>query len=105
MGRRNQSWDEVTALLQGRPGWRLETPSTPGARPLWCYVTDGQIELSVAAEGRGISLYLMKTDQEAVFGEPSQLRAWLEEHRPDVLGDVPLRPGGRERLRKFFEWS
>ncbi len=46
--RRTRSCD----LLGGRPGWRLEPRSTPGATPLWCFVVNGKIEFSVTGRRR-----------------------------------------------------
>ena len=62
------SGNEVLNLLGGRPGWRLEPRSTPGATPLWCFVVGGKIEFSVTADGDAIHLYVMETDKEIVFG-------------------------------------
>ena len=60
-------------LLGGRPGWRLEPRSTPGAGPLWCFVFNGKIEYSVTVDRGIIHLYVMDTDQEIVFADADEL--------------------------------
>ena len=99
------SKDEVVDLLGGRPGWRLEPRSTPGATPLWCFVAAGKIEYSVTADGGSVRLYVMETDQEIVFKDAGQLTAWLQTNRPEALQEPASRPTGPSRLRKLFEWS
>ncbi len=101
----SQSKNEVVDLLGGRPGWRLEPRSTPGATPLWCFVAGGKIEYSVTADGTSIRLYVMETDQEIVFREAGELMAWLQTNRPEALQEPTSRPSGTSRLRKLFEWS
>lgn len=97
--------NEVVDLLGGRPGWRLEPRSTPGATPLWCFVAGGKIEYSVTAEDAAIRLYVMETDQEIVFKDAGQLTTWLQTNRPEALQEPASRPSGTSRLRKLFEWS
>ena len=92
-------------LLGGRPGWRLEPRSTPGATPLWCFVAGGKIEYSVTADGTSIRLYVMETDQEIVFPDAGELTTWLRTNRPEALQEPTSRPSGTSRLRKLFEWS
>jgi hypothetical protein len=106
MGRRaKDARKELVELLEGRPGWRLEPRSTPGASPLWCFVSGGEIECSVAAEDGAIHLYVMSTDKELVFRDAAELTAWLQEHRADAFEDRPRRLAGKERHRRYFEWS
>ena len=105
MSRAKDARKELVELLEGRPGWRLEPRSTPGAAPLWCYVTGGEIEFSVTAEDGAIHLYVMATDHELVFRDTNELTAWLQEHRDDAFRDRPQRPEGKERFRRYFEWS
>jgi hypothetical protein len=106
MGRRtNQARKEIVELVEGRPGWRLEPRTTPGATPLWCFVAGGEIEFSVTADDGAIHLYVMATDQELVFTDAEQLEAWLRVHRDDALQERPPRPVGKERSRRFFEWG
>jgi hypothetical protein len=95
----------MVELLQGRPGWRLEPRTTPGATPLWCFVADGKVEFSVNAEGGAFRLYVMDADQELVFEDLDGLLAWLRTYRADALQPVPLRPDGKARVKKFFEWG
>ncbi len=92
-------------LLEGRPGWRLEPRTTPGATPLWCFVEGGEIEFSVTTEKDLFRLYVMATDQEIVFADLEQLTTWLQAHRPGAMQEVPRRPDGKVRLRKLFEWG
>ena len=100
------STNELVDLLVGRPGWRLEPRSTPGATPLWCFVFGGKIEFSVTAEGGSIHLYVMETDEEIVFKDADELTTWLRAHRAEALQEPTARsPAGKSRFRKLFEWS
>jgi hypothetical protein len=40
-----------------------------------------------------------------VFGDVHELTSWLRAYRSDALQDVPPRPDGRTRAKKFFEWG
>ena len=77
-------------LLGGRPGWRLEPRSTPGAGPLWCFVFNGKIEYSVTVDRGIIHLYVMDTDQEIVFADADELMAWLRSNRAEAAQE-PVR--------------
>src|ERR1700744_3500306 len=104
------STNALRDLLIGRPGWRLEQRSTPGADPLWCFVAGGKIEFSVAVDdgGAAVRLYSMETDRELVFDSADALVAWLRANRPDaVLEPVPTgeKPSKKARLRRFTDWS
>jgi hypothetical protein len=102
----SQAGNEIFDLLGGRPGWRLEPRSTPGATPLWCFVFGGKIEFSVTADGDAIHLYVMETDREIVFEDADELTAWLRSNRAEALRDPVSRPpSGKSRFRKLFEWS
>jgi hypothetical protein len=101
----DQARKQIVELFQGRPGWRLEPRTTPGATPLWCFVVDGKVEFSVTAEGGSVRLYVMDTDQEVVFGDVEELTAWLRTYRADALREAALRPDGKARVKKFFEWG
>jgi hypothetical protein len=105
MARRADHRQQLVDLLRGRPGWRLEPRTTPGATPLWCFVDGGRVVYSVTAEGGVIRLYIMESDEEVAFREPSGLTAWLQEHRPEAMLDTPAPPNGKKRARKFFEWG
>ena len=96
---------EIVDLLGGLEGWRLEPRTTPGASPLWCFLSDGRIEFSVSVDGPAIVLYVMETDEELTFPSRDTLVAWLEEHRPESMQEVPPRAKGKKRFRKFFEWE
>jgi hypothetical protein len=99
------SSNELVDLIGGRPGWRLEPRSTPGATPLWCFVFGGKIELSVTVEGDTIRLYIMETDQEMVFKDADELTTWLRTHRVEALQEPQSRVPRKSRLRKLFEWN
>ncbi|HEY6427137.1 MAG TPA: hypothetical protein VIX84_07870 [Acidimicrobiales bacterium] len=96
---------QIAELFEGRPGWRLEPRTTPGATPLWCFVADGKVVFSVTAEGGSVRLYDMGSDRETVFADVHELTSWLRAYRSDALQDVPPRPDGRTRAKKFFEWG
>ena len=105
MSRTNDMRQDVVDLLRGRPGWRLEPRTTPGASPVWCYVVGGQIEFSVAVEDGVIRLYVMDTDHEVVFADADELTRWLQTHKAHALQEVPVRPDGKARVKRFFEWN
>lgn len=96
---------EIVDLLGGLEGWRLEPRTTPGASPLWCFLSDGKIVFSVSVDGPAIVLYQMDTDEEVTFPSRGALVAWLEEHRPESLQQVPPRAKESKRFRRFFEWE
>jgi hypothetical protein len=99
------STNDLLDVLVGRPGWRLEPRSTPGATPLWCFVFNGRIEFSVTVEEGSVRLYVMDTDQEIVFDDAEGLMAWLRANRAEALLE-PKTPGTKtSRLRKFTSWS
>jgi hypothetical protein len=103
--RAGPSTNELVDLLTGRPGWRLEARSTPGATPLWCFVFAGKIEFSVTVDSGSIRLYVMDTDQELVFPDEAGLTTWLRENRVEALQDPVARPSRKSRFRKMTEWS
>ena len=103
-GRLGPSGSKLVDLVGGRPGWRLEPRSTPGATPLWCFVFNGKIEFSVSADGDGVRLYVMDTDEDLAFKDEDELMAWLRAHRAEALRDPEPRQARTSRLRKFFEW-
>ena len=86
---------ELVDLFGGRPGWRLEPRSTPGATPLWCFVFSGRIEFSVSTEGESIHLYVMETDEDVVFQDEQELTTWLRTHRAEALRE-PVSPQARQ---------
>jgi hypothetical protein len=96
---------ELVDLVGGLEGWRLEPRTTPGATPLWCFLSDGKVEFSVSVEGSAIVLYVMENDQEMTFPSRDVLVAWLAEHRPDTLRAAPTPAEKKKRVRKFFEWE
>lgn len=96
---------ELGDLLGSLRGWRLEPRTTPGASPLWCFVSSGKIEYSVSVEGSVILLYEMETDGELHFADREALVTWLQQHRPEALGSGAAAPDRKTRARKFFEWN
>jgi hypothetical protein len=103
--RAKEQRSDLVDLVKGRPGWRLEPRTTPGASPLWCFVTNGDIEFSVTVDDGALHLYVMATDQEVVLQSAEDLSAWLETHRPEALSDRLIGPGGKARLKGITEWS
>lgn len=97
--------NELTDLLGGLEGWRLEPRTTPGASPLWCFLVDGKIEFSVTVERSSIVLYVMDTDDEMTFPTRDALVVWLGAHRPDAMRSAPPRAKRQKRYRRFFEWE
>jgi hypothetical protein len=98
--------NELVDLFGGRPGWRLEPRSTPGATPLWCFVVGGKIEFSVTRDRDGIHLYVMETDQEMMFKDAEELTAWLRSNRAEAMREPTASAApGKSRFRKLFEWS
>ena len=69
---------DLVDLVKGRPGWRLEPRTTPGASPVWCFVAKGEIEFSVSVDDGALHLYVMATDQEFVLQSADDLSTWLE---------------------------
>jgi hypothetical protein len=96
---------ELVDLLGGLEGWRLEPRTTPGATPLWCFLSDGKVEFSATADGTAIVLYVMDTDEEIRFPSREAFVAWLQEHRPDSVRQAPPTVKEKKRVRKFFEWD
>lgn len=96
---------EFVDLIGGRPGWRLEPRSMPGASSLWCFVCDGKIEFSVTADDGLIHLYVMETDREIIFKSSDELVTWLRTHRAEALQEPASKPAGKSRIRKLFEWN
>lgn len=96
---------ELAELLDGFDGWRLEARTSPGASPLWCFVSGGKVECSVSVESAVMHLYVMETDDEMTFNSGDSLVAWLGVHRPDAVRPAPTRAARKKRVSKFFEWS
>ena len=102
---RGLSAKEFEQLLGGRPGWRLEPRSTPGAGPLWCFVFNGKIEYSVEVQGTTIHLYVMDTDREIVFPDGDSLMTWLRANRAEAAQEPVAAPTWKSRRRRFTQWS
>ncbi len=99
------SRDGLSDLLNGRPGWHLETSLTPGASPVWCFRSGGKIEFSAAVERNSIDFNVWETNEELVFDYADELTAWLRTNRPEALLPPTEAPTLRARVRKFGEWS
>ncbi len=96
---------DVAELLGASTGWRLEPRTTPGASPLWCFLSEGKVELSVSVEGSAILLYVMDSDEETRFSSFDIFVAWLGEHWPETLQSPPPKADKKTRARSFFEWN
>ena len=96
---------DLVDLFEGRPGWRLEPRSTPGASSLWCFVSGGKIEFSVNVDRDGIHLYEMGTDREIVFKDADDLTDWFKAHRADALQEKAAARTKRSRFREFTDWG
>jgi hypothetical protein len=103
--RTKQQRNDLMELVKGRPGWRLEPRTTPGASPVWCFVVDGEIDLSASADDGALHLYVMATDQEFVLRTAEDLASWLESNRPEALSDKVIGPSGKVRMKGLFDWS
>lgn len=57
--RESELWNEVSALLDAREGWSLQSSPTPGVPPTWGFVSEGGIELSVGIEEGLVAVYLV----------------------------------------------
>jgi hypothetical protein len=97
--------NDILELFVGRPGWRLEPRSTPGAPPLWCFVFNGKIEFSVSADSESVRLYVMETDQELVFDSGEGLMAWLRANRAEAVQEPEQRAERKSRFRRLTEWG
>ena len=103
--RAKQQTNELVELVKGRPGWRLEPRTTPGASPLWCFVVNGEIEFSVSVEDGTLHVYVMATDQEVVLQNAEDLSGWLEANKPEALSDRVVSPSGKARMKGLLEWE
>jgi hypothetical protein len=103
--REKQQRNELVELVKGRPGWRLEPRTTPGASPLWCYVVNGEIEFSASVDDGQLHLYIMATDKEYVLQSIEQLSTWLGTHRPEAVSDRVVTPDGKARVKGMLEWG
>lgn len=104
-GQGDRVLQEFVEFFEGRPGWRLEPSTTPGAPPLWCFVDGGSIEFSVTVDDGAIHLYVMKTDREILFADTAALTGWLKANRAEALREAPSPVAAKAKRRKFFEWS
>jgi hypothetical protein len=79
-------FDEVGLILEGRPDWRYEPSTTPGAAPSWCLVSDGDILLSVTVIDGLHSVYLPNGDKEIDFDSRGRLIEWIDENADRFIG-------------------
>ncbi len=85
----DQLWHEMSALLEGRPGWRIEASSSPGAPPSWCFEHGGEVALSVSTDSGRIDVYLMDTDRDVSLASVEALAQWLDQNE-EAMADNPL---------------
>jgi hypothetical protein len=97
-------FEQFVQLFEGRPGWRLEPRTSPGSRPLWCFVNNGRIEYSVTVQEGLIGLYAMESDREMLFTDVDELTRWLRAHRAEALQEPRTPAEAKKRRRRFFEW-
>ena len=98
---------EVDGLLRGRPGWKLQGTTAPGAAPVWCFPADGEVELTVSAERTSINVYEMEADRGTTLDGTDSLAAWLKAWKEESFADRPTAEGpGRSgrRRRSFLQW-
>jgi hypothetical protein len=83
----DQLWDEVSALLGGRPHWRVEQSPTPGMPPSWCFEAHGEVDLAVSIDSGAISVYLMNQDRDVTLASIEDLRAWLDANQNAAVNE------------------
>jgi hypothetical protein len=71
-------WHQVSARLESRQGWSLQSSPTPGVPPTWGLVSDGEIELSVSIENGLIAVYLVDKEVVISFPDVDRLTVWLD---------------------------
>jgi hypothetical protein len=93
-------------LLAGRPVWKLEPQSSPGAPPLWCFGAGIDPDLAVETSDRSVTVSLLELDQELVFADTDALVAWLDSNEPLFLQRGALGPDafGRLLAGRLAEW-
>jgi hypothetical protein len=96
---------DLVQLLGGRPGWRLEPSSTPGAGSQWCFVVNGKIEFSVSVDRGAIRLYVMETDRDVVFPDADAMMAWLRSNRAEAAREPVAAPTLKQRRKRFTDWG
>jgi hypothetical protein len=92
-------WDEVSGMLQPRPGWTVQDSPTPGGNPNWSFAPHGKVLFSVYADGGILYLYEEKTDSEVRFDSVENLKAALEAIPATALPDGPA------TRRPFLSWN
>lgn len=76
--RGTELWHEVSARLEAREGWSLQSSPTPGVPPTWGFVSDGEIELSVSIEKGLVAVYLVDKEVVITFPDVDGLTVWLD---------------------------
>jgi len=76
--RETELWHQVSARLEARQGWSLQSSPTPGVPPTWGLVSDGEIELSVGLEQGLIAVYLVDREVVITFPGVDRLTDWLD---------------------------
>jgi hypothetical protein len=76
--RGTELWHQVSARLEAREGWSLQSSPTPGVPPTWGLVSDGEIELSVSVEEGLIAVYLVDREVAITVPDVDGLTGWLD---------------------------
>ena len=76
--RESELWNEVSALLDAREGWSLQSSPTPGVPPTWGFVSEGEIELSVGIEEGLVAVYLVDRGVVITAPDVGGLTTWLD---------------------------
>ena len=84
--RETELWHQVSARLEARDGWSLQSSPTPGVPPTWGFVSDGEIELSVGIENGLVAVYLVDREVVITFPDVDGLTTWLDANEALFLG-------------------
>lgn len=83
---------QVDRVMGGRPTWRLEPQSSPGAPDLWCFGPGVDPELAVDVGPRAITLTLLDQNIGFAFADGDALASWLDANEPLFLERASLPP-------------
>ncbi|MGP0030403.1 MAG: hypothetical protein ACLPVF_07845 [Acidimicrobiales bacterium] len=76
--RDEELWDQVSRLVESRPGWSYEPSTTPGGPPSWCFLSGGEVEFSVSVSGGAPMVYVPMDDREIPLPDLDALTAWID---------------------------
>jgi hypothetical protein len=97
---------QLRQLLGSRPGWSLESSSTPGAPPAWCFAPHVHTRLVVAVDAGQVDVYLEDLDADLRLDDIVAFSTWLVDNEALFAGSHP--PGAEELdatlRRKLEEW-